>query len=430
MTRLCESGDPDERYQRVFTHVLNPKSISMGELYGEFNELTAEWTDGLASTIMRHLANDETENRQWVVFDGPVDTLWIESMNTVLDDNMTLCLANGERIKLRPQMRMLFECMHLKEASPATVSRIGVVYYSQVTVGWMPVMKSWWERTFESDKKVDRAVSARILEMFETTIDEGLKFQRKNMKEPVTTCDIQLAMAVMNVFTSLWKHNAEKLSKLDSAQKQINAAEFMFAFSYVWSLGGCSDDVGMERFNDWIQNSENELLSKIRWLGGSSNVFDGFVDIDVSDGSTKFRHWKEIVPDFSYSNDTPFFQLVVPTIDTVRFSYLLRRNVEVGANMFFTGLTGTGKTVIVSNMLNQLSETDESGGMDLHPISLNFSAQTNSLMTQGMSCVLLSVFRRWSAKRKNSSLFHTHTHTHTQTQVPLNLNLRKNARHF
>ena len=83
----------------------------MGELYGEFNELTQEWTDGLASFFIRQAVVDtsETAAHRWTVFDGPVDALWIENMNTVLDDNMTLCLANAERIKLNFQMRMLFE---------------------------------------------------------------------------------------------------------------------------------------------------------------------------------------------------------------------------------------------------------------------------------------------------------------------------------
>lgn len=73
----------------------------MGELYGEVNITTYEWMDGLGSSLMREASSDETDKKQWIIFDGPVDSIWIENMNTVLDDNMMLCLANGERIKLR-----------------------------------------------------------------------------------------------------------------------------------------------------------------------------------------------------------------------------------------------------------------------------------------------------------------------------------------
>ena len=90
--------------------------------------MTQEWTDSLLSSVMRECNNCEEKGRYWITLDGPVDAMWIENLNTVLDDNMTLCLANGERIKLRPALRMLFEVENLEAASPATVSRCGMVY--------------------------------------------------------------------------------------------------------------------------------------------------------------------------------------------------------------------------------------------------------------------------------------------------------------
>jgi len=95
MTTMRERNHPNEVYQNVNVQVLNPKSISMGEMYGIVDQVSQDWFDGLASKIMRSAAQETDEDSWWVVFDGPVDALWIENMNTVLDDNMTLCLSNG-----------------------------------------------------------------------------------------------------------------------------------------------------------------------------------------------------------------------------------------------------------------------------------------------------------------------------------------------
>ena len=89
---------------------MNPKAMSVIELYGILDPVTRDWTDGLLSNIFREINRPTDKNeRKYILFDGDVDALWVENMNSVMDDNRLLTLANGERIRLQKHCALLFE---------------------------------------------------------------------------------------------------------------------------------------------------------------------------------------------------------------------------------------------------------------------------------------------------------------------------------
>jgi len=118
-------------------HVIDPKAMSKDALYGTLDPTTREWTDGLFTHILRKVIDNvrgELNRRQWIIFDGDVDPEWVENLNSVLDDNKLLTLPNGERLALPPNVRIMFEVQDLRSATLATVSRCGMIWFSDAIV--------------------------------------------------------------------------------------------------------------------------------------------------------------------------------------------------------------------------------------------------------------------------------------------------------
>lgn len=93
-----------------------------------------EWHDGVLTACARKVVKEPLHQRSWIICDGDVDPEWIESLNSVLDDNRLLTMPNGERIQFGSNVNFIFECHSLEFASPATVSRCGMIYMSDENV--------------------------------------------------------------------------------------------------------------------------------------------------------------------------------------------------------------------------------------------------------------------------------------------------------
>ncbi|XP_064422227.1 dynein axonemal heavy chain 1 [Latimeria chalumnae] len=375
------------KYEAVYAYVLNPKSITMGQLYGEFDLLTHEWTDGILSSLIRVGAVAADQDKKWYVFDGPVDAVWIENMNTVLDDNKKLCLSSGEIIKLTEEMTMMFEVQDLAVASPATVSRCGMVYLEPSILGLKPFVECW----LKGIPLVMKPFREQLESLFDRFLQDSITFVRKTVKEVTASTDSNLTTSLLKLMDCFFQPFLPREGQRGIPPEKMNRIgeliEPWFIFSLIWSVGATGDAQSCVVFSRWLREKMNK---ENIWLDFPSEglVYDFRLnDAGISSKSEEEEEevrtvdwvsWMEAAPNFVIAPETRYSDIIVPTQDTIRMSYLLEMLLTNKKPVLCVGPTGTGKTLTISDKLLK--------NLPLEYVThfITFSARTSANQTQDL----------------------------------------------
>ena len=352
---------------------VNPKAVTGDELYG-YMTLAKDWKDGVLSIIMRGMSKNYSDQGfhdyqtfKWVVLDGDIDAVWIESMNTVMDDNKVLTLVSNERVPLSPSMRMVFEINSLKNATPATVSRAGILFINETDIGWRPFMETWVQSRKSTTEK------NFLPSLFDRYIDALVDMTRRGYKEVTKIRLINKVSTIIYLLEGLLPSVPEE--KLSS-----EIIEMIFAYSAIWAFGG---PMIIDKSGDYRKKFSEEFASTFGAKFPNEGLcFDYFFDSAIFE----FVHWQTRVSGHTHTpignkhGETPFNSLFVETVETARMSYILDILVRKGKYAMFVGNAGTGKTEIMKAYLSSLDK--ETDGLMSKNIILSYYTSSFSLQNE------------------------------------------------
>jgi len=354
--------------------IINPKSITSGQLYGNFDPVSNEWYDGILATSFRDFAVDNSPSRKWLLFDGPVDAVWIENMNTVLDDNRKLCLMSGQIILMNETMNIIFECRDLAVASPATVSRCGMVYMEPHVLGIEPFIVSWLNtlpKFFSEDS------AGKIKTLCNWLVPPCVKFAM-GCKHYSPSTEQNIVVSTFRIFEACFKDAWVDKGTTEEAVGALNVIggiESMLLFALVWSAGAVVDEDGRSKFDKFLkelmkEQNQYKLGTKFPNKG---TCFDYVYKADEN----QFIAWSDTLPmDFQIPKGTAFSQILVPNVDSARYQHFIEMFIRHNLPINLVGPTGTGKSTYVYSSLYALDKDK------YQTMAVNFSAQTSAKQTQ------------------------------------------------
>ncbi|XP_052892579.1 dynein axonemal heavy chain 8 [Anopheles moucheti] len=340
---------------------MNPKAITAPQMFGRLDVATNDWTDGIFSTLWRRTLKVKKTDFVWLVLDGPVDAVWIENLNSVLDDNKTLTLANGDRITMAPNAKLVFEPDNVDNASPATVSRMGMVFMSASVMKWEPILNGWLKTKPADQSDLLRRLFLKIYNDLHEFVQTKLKAKMKILE----------AIYIRQCCDLLEGLLAPQNENDTSANFTDAHVERLFLFSLMWSLGAVLELEDRETMGEFIAKHP----SKMKWpkLQPGETIFEYVVSAEGN-----WQHWNDRVEEYIYPSDSvpEFASILVPNVDNVRTSFLIDLVARQTKAVLLIGEQGTGKTVMIKGYMLQYDP-------EYHlSKSFNFSSATTPNMFQ------------------------------------------------
>ncbi|KKA28538.1 hypothetical protein TD95_002241 [Thielaviopsis punctulata] len=372
------------------SHIIDSKVMSKEALYGNLDSTTREWTDGLFTSILRKIVDNlrgEDSKRHWIVFDGDVDPEWVENLNSVLDDNKLLTLPNGERLSLPPNVRIMFEVETLKYATLATVSRCGMVWFSEDIVSPDMMVTNYLDGlrsvAFEDlDEDVvgtgqnaakTLATQSQVADLLQGYLMSG-DFIHHALNEAQTgpyrhIMDMTVARVLTTLFSLLNKvvrdiieYNGQHADFPLEPEQMEGFVSKKLLLALVWSFTGDCPLLDRKAFGDKLSSFADFGEAPI---DGTSSL----IDFDVTLPQAEWSPWQQQVPTIEVNTHSiTQTDVVIPTLDTIRHEDVLYSWLADHKPLLLCGPPGSGKTMTLFSALRKLP--------NMEVVGLNFSSAT------------------------------------------------------
>ncbi|XP_052738057.1 cytoplasmic dynein 2 heavy chain 1 isoform X2 [Bicyclus anynana] len=227
----------------IVEHVIYPKAMSRSWLLGHIELDTRQWTDGVMSTVALQAANQPDDVWSWVVCDGDIEPEWVEALNSVLDDNRLLTLPSGWRVQFARNVNFLFETHSLEHASPATISRMGIILLSDESHCAEEILENWIQKT-----EFDNESAKLSMPLLNQTVKKCIQWLDKHKSDVVVKhCCMSLVRQILTQFEYI-------AQDINATTVHINPDEMVW-LAVQRSIAGLLKSSAVDSFYDHLEMS-------------------------------------------------------------------------------------------------------------------------------------------------------------------------------